>query len=1428
MSAKPITEPTIKIKTYNFDKTEAQKKRIYNESITDSTGTWSRPVHIPTAKIPKSADNTRKHRKYMSNEDFDRYTNDIESVDRRQKKRYKQVSKQKAIIATKAEKHIAARIYAYLNNARSKEKGTHLGEKVLKTSSFPTKTIGASKTLSTADRKLVLALSQSKDWTRPILDSGSTVHVIRNKEFFSTLKEIRNDNIKVYDAGNHAHIATHKGTVKVMVNTTSGEQMIEINEVYLIPSFEFDIISVRKLRKNGFGCYFPPINRGHDVGYTITPNQSIIRHKYIGSGLEHFQFRKINASDSLPSAPHDVAATAGGGGSADRGVEDPQHEKSFKNWIEHAPQDHLMKRLQQPLNSDGKWRQEAISGKLADLGTYALPSNQVAQSKYLALHHKLGHCSARSVMEFARESMNPAEIKALGPAYLRLCQYCQRANMKRNPIRKKPSNAKVTKKPWEYQSMDIVGRHENVSITKGYRYALVAIDHHTDYVRTYAMKSIVNIPEILDQHFNWIKATFPESYNDMNTVEYFKSATLKTDAHNVFRTERANKIYAKHNIVHTTSPPHTQSRNGKVERIIGQLKAAAAAMRAARSLSPQYWWLALRHAGHINNILPKKRIGKSPHLAIFGTKPDLKHLHGFGATAYLKRSNHIEGENKGVRGIYVGWYPKSQSHLILIPPTEGGPMILQKYQTQQPGALPPRAHQQLYESIHIKVDDRILPDEVQQGKVPLHQITSFDFDDDVNDEHHHPLPPPTTEMGVGEGGEGGEIEEDIDDAEHIDLQEHASETDRTIDGEILDLDYHYTHCITQRCECNCIIHKDNPIATSKVFVNAPIDASTLPNTCDDGMMHPFPRVLAIGGVHPNWSKAKETPYEHLFAKARDEEIQQMLDTGVISKIRQDQVPANEQLHTSSMLFSLKGDANNNIERAKARWVLGGHKSIEGLHYQEVMANCPRWSTLRLLLARAAKFNRRIRSADIKGAYLHAPASCTLYMKSPFDQVEYDNDGTPFVYELSGNLYGRKDAGRQWMLYFTEYLQSIGFKPNRSDPCMFERTINVEGKEQHTALVCYVDDLCYFGNNDEATDYLEKQLTEKFGNIKEADPDFFLGCNFHQSKDKIHISNKAMIERMQEKFISAEEAASMNLKKFTTPFPSHGSSLGSQVLHCDSPKEGETPLNKPYRELIGSLSYISLTTRPDIAFYTSQLAKVQSNPGQRHWQLAKHVLRYCIATASHGITYHADGSELEYYVDASWADVQPTYIVKDGKKYLDPDDKDARRSSYGYVGFYASGPISWAARTHKGRRALSTMESELVAAVEAAKDIVHIRQVLTDMNLHQKRPTPLYEDNQSTINNVLKKGITQRSKHIEVRYYYMRDLQEEGEVNITKKHTSEQIADVYTKRLNTETFSGLRDQLVLPLNDGEFVGFILLRQVHEEKFMKIRNVFVQAG
>ena len=132
-----------------------------------------------------------------------------------------------------------------------------------------------------------------------------------------------------------------------------------------------------------------------------------------------------------------------------------------------------------------------------------------------------------------------------------------------------------------------------------------------------------------------------------------------------------------------------------------------------------------------------------------------------------------------------------------------------------------------------------------------------------------------------------------------------------------------------------------------------------------------------------------------------------------------------------------------------------------------------------------------------------------------------------------------------------------------------------------------------------------------------------------------------------------------------------------------------------------------------------------------------------------------------------------------------------------------------------------MESELIAAVEASKDVIHIRQVLHDMGLKQTEPTILFEDNQSTINTVLREGITSRTKHIEVKWFWLRDIQ--SEVKVTKKHTSEQLADIHTKRLNVTTFSYLRDKLVQPFH---FTGCIFIQQLHEHVFTTTRNILVQ--
>jgi hypothetical protein len=183
--------------------------------------------------------------------------------------------------------------------------------------------------------------------------------------------------------------------------------------------------------------------------------------------------------------------------------------------------------------------------------------------------------------------------------------------------------------------------------------------------------------------------------------------------------------------------------------------------------------------------------------------------------------------------------------------------------------------------------------------------------------------------------------------------------------------------------------------------------------------------------------------------------------------------------------------------------------------------------------------------------------------------------------------------------------------------------------------------------------------------------------------------------------------------------------------------------------------------------------------------------------------------MEYYTDASWGDVRPStvketnlYRLKDGVYIKVPDitlidvkDPHARRSSFGFIGFLAGGPISWRSQIQQGRRALSTCEAELHAATEAAKDILHMKGIVATMNLVHTAPILLHEDNQSTIRVLTRMGITQRTKHYELRLYFLRDL---GDViHITYCPTQKMLADLLTKNLNVETLHGLRVHIVRP-------------------------------
>jgi hypothetical protein len=224
------------------------------------------------------------------------------------------------------------------------------------------------------------------------------------------------------------------------------------------------------------------------------------------------------------------------------------------------------------------------------------------------------------------------------------------------------------------------------------------------------------------------------------------------------------------------------------------------------------------------------------------------------------------------------------------------------------------------------------------------------------------------------------------------------------------------------------------------------------------------------------------------------------------------------------------------------------------------------------------------------------------------------------------------------------------------------------------------------------------------------------------------------------------------------------------------KEEETEmLNTPFREAVGSLMHVMVMTRPDIAYAVGQVAQFAQNPGKQHWRAVKRILAYLKKTPNVGLRFNQTNSSLSGFCDADYA-----------------GDLQTRRSTSGFAFLYHGGPISWTSRRQQCV-ALSTTEAEFVAAAEATKEAVWLQQLLSEIYT-TKLPTPLSCDNQSAIALVKNPALHQRTKHIDVRLFYIREAQESGKVNIIYTNTEQQLADIFTKALAVPKFEGFREAL----------------------------------
>ncbi|XP_041564465.1 secreted RxLR effector protein 161-like [Drosophila elegans] len=253
----------------------------------------------------------------------------------------------------------------------------------------------------------------------------------------------------------------------------------------------------------------------------------------------------------------------------------------------------------------------------------------------------------------------------------------------------------------------------------------------------------------------------------------------------------------------------------------------------------------------------------------------------------------------------------------------------------------------------------------------------------------------------------------------------------------------------------------------------------------------------------------------------------------------------------------------------------------------------------------------------------------------------------------------------------------------------------------------------------------------------------------------------------------------NCKPVNTPINTNEKLSTEMCPKTENEKEEVSSV--PYQSLIGALMWLAVSTRPDIAFAVSALSQYNTNFGKQHWIAAKRVLRYLKGTQDYCLVYKRSGKDLVGYADADWA-----------------ANIDDRRSFSGFAFKFAGAAISWECRKQR-TVALSSTEAEYMALFDSSKEAVHLRSFLQEI-LGQLKTTIIYNDNQGAGQLTRNPVFHKRTKHVDIRHHFIRELVEEGTISVNYIPTTEMSADILTKGLSASKHNTCKTALGMRLVD----------------------------
>ena len=434
----------------------------------------------------------------------------------------------------------------------------------------------------------------------------------------------------------------------------------------------------------------------------------------------------------------------------------------------------------------------------------------------------------------------------------------------------------------------------------------------------------------------------------------------------------------------------------------------------------------------------------------------------------------------------------------------------------------------------------------------------------------------------------------------------------------------------------------------------------------------------------------------------------------------------------------------------------------GEDYDQTFSPVVRYSSIRALLAFAVQNDMIIHQMDVVTAFLNGTLDEEIYMEQPPGYIKEGKEH--LVCKLKRSLYGLKQSPRCWNTVFKQYMDSINFKQCTADPCIF---VTSEGADL-TIIAVYVDDLIVITKTPETMRKIKESLAARFKMKDLGKLHYCLGISVEHDKERgcLWMHQKQYIQSLLKRYGLSQA------KSLATP-----ADVNVKLVKNDGVSKPVDQVN--YQSMVGSLLYASIAARPDIAQAVGAVSKFNSCPTEAHLTAVKRIFRYLKGSINLGIKYERSAdNRLVGFSDADWG-----------------GDMDDRHSTTGNLFVMSGAAINWISKKQPVV-ALSTTEAEYVALSSATQEAVWLGRLLSDIKASPQIPIGIKEDNQGTIAVARNPISHNRTKHIDIKFHYVREALEDGIIDLTYCPTEQMTADILTKPLTRQRFETFRLEMGL--------------------------------